>query len=73
MYNETIKNTRRKENEKGKKVVCPSDGSVMLAGTLTGCAVDEKTQENGSEQAGDEGKSDEGGKITKSEKEAASR
>jgi|GEM_PF-4656179 len=25
--------------------------SVMLAGTLTGCAVDEKTQENGSEQA----------------------
>ncbi|MFR3389807.1 MAG: hypothetical protein ACLTT1_03375 [[Clostridium] scindens] len=42
--------------------------SVMLAGTLTGCAVDEKTQENGSEQAGDEGKSDEGGKITKSEK-----
>lgn len=45
--------------------------SVMLAGTLTGCAVDEKTQENGSEQAGDEGKSDEGGKITKSEKEGS--
>ncbi|MFR9063018.1 MAG: substrate-binding domain-containing protein [[Clostridium] scindens] len=43
----------------------------MLAGTLTGCAVDEKTQENGSEQAGDEGKSDEGGKITKSEKEGS--
>lgn len=45
--------------------------SVMLAGTLTGCAVDEKTQEGGSEQAGDEGKSDEGGKITKSEKEGS--
>ena len=45
--------------------------SVMLAGTLTGCAVDEKTQESGSEQAGDEGKSDEGGKITKSEKEGS--
>ena len=45
--------------------------SVMLAGTLTGCAVDEKTQENGSEQAGDEGQSDEGGKITKSEKEGS--
>lgn len=45
--------------------------SVMLAGTLTGCAVDEKAQESGSEQAGDEGKSDEGGKITKSEKEGS--
>lgn len=45
--------------------------SVMLVGTLTGCAVDEKTQEGGSEQAADEGKSDESGKITKSEKEGS--
>ena len=60
-----------KKMRKVKKWCALLMASVMLAGTLTGCAVDEKTQEGGSEQAGDEGKSDEGGKITKSEKEGS--
>ena len=57
-----------KNMRKVKKWCALLIASVMLVGTLTGCAVDEKTQESGSEQAADEGKSDEGGKITKSEK-----
>ena len=47
--------------------------SVMLAGTLTGCAVDEKTQENGSEQAGDEGKATKAARLQRARRKQRSR